>query len=93
MENHKKITWKYIKGKLMTFHLPIILILAIGIGVLFPQPGIILDVVLIYVVGQFMAKTIFSKVCVFCIFIISGLKLDISSVKSALQFWPVIVFS
>ena len=45
MENHKKVTWKYIKGKLMTFHLPIILILAIGIGILLPQPGIVLDLV------------------------------------------------
>ena len=35
----KKTTWDKVKSKLMAVHLPIILLLAIGIGIFFPQPG------------------------------------------------------
>lgn len=87
-DKEKKIsTMDKVKKWLMSFHLPIFLISAIGIGILLPQPGIFHE---FYIkIGKFLAKTYFSKFCVFCIFIISGLKLDISSVKKALQFWPV----
>ncbi|KNB44142.1 putative sodium metabolite cotransporter chloroplastic [Blastocystis sp. subtype 4] len=59
----------------MQFHLPIILVLAIVIGIAFPAPGL------------FLSDTIFTKFCVFMIFIISGLRLDISSVKEAMKYW------
>lgn len=39
--------------------------------------------------GIVMSKTPFSNFCVFMIFIISGIKLDTSSVKTALHYWPV----
>ncbi|KAM7457494.1 hypothetical protein BLSTO_01751 [Blastocystis sp. subtype 1] len=75
-EKKEKTTWDKVKSKLMAVHLPIILLLAIGIGIFFPQPGIV------------MSKTPFSNFCVFMIFIISGIKLDTSSVKTALHYWP-----
>ena len=38
-EKKEKTTWDKVKSKLMAVHLPIILLLAIGIGIFFPQPG------------------------------------------------------
>ena len=38
-EKKEKTTWDKVKSKLMAVHLPIILLLAIGIGISFPQPG------------------------------------------------------
>lgn len=70
--------WEGVKSKLMKFHLMIILVFAIVIGIVFPAPG------------QALSKTIFTKVCVFLIFLISGLKLDTSSVKDAIHYWPVL---
>ena len=73
----KKSASKKVLQKLMQFHLPIILVLAIIIGIVFPAPGV------------FLSETIFTKFCVFMIFIISGLRLDISSVKEAMKYWAV----
>lgn len=90
MGNRKsRFSWESMKKSLMTFHLPIILILAIVIGIVYPVPGILTYPLLI--LGKILAKTIFSKVCVFCIFLISGLKLDVSSVKNAMKYWPVLL--
>ena len=36
-----------------------------------------------------MSKTPFANICIFMIFIISGLKLNTSSIKQALKYWPV----
>lgn len=36
-----------------------------------------------------MSKTPFANICIFMIFIISGLKLDTSSVKQAMKYWHV----
>lgn len=38
-EKEEESTWDKVKSKLMAVHLPIILLLAIGIGIFFPQPG------------------------------------------------------
>lgn len=38
-KGNQKSTWDKVKSKLMTYHLPIILLLAIGTGIFFPQPG------------------------------------------------------
>ena len=43
-EKEKKISkMDKVKKWLMSFHLPIFLILAIGIGILLPQPGILYE--------------------------------------------------
>ncbi|KAK8796848.1 hypothetical protein WA538_000076 [Blastocystis sp. DL] len=59
----------------MSFHLPIILVIAIVVGIVFPAPGV------------YLSKTYFTQFCVFMIFIISGVRLDISSVKEAMKYW------
>lgn len=78
-----------IKAKLMTFHLPLILILAIAIGIAFPAPGINVFTRVLSFIGVALSSTPFTQMCVFMIFIISGLRLDVSAVKEALKYWVV----
>lgn len=78
-----------IKAKLMTFHLPLILVLAIAIGIAFPAPGIDVSTHVLIFIGVALSSTPFTQMCVFMIFIISGLRLDVSAVKEALKYWVV----
>lgn len=78
-----------IKAKLMKFHLPLILVLAIVVGIAFPAPGMLCYRQFIIFIGVALSTTPFTQVCVFMIFIISGLRLDVSAVKEALKYWVV----
>ena len=80
MVAEKTSVWTKVKKQLMSYHLMIILVIAIVVGITFPAPG------------KALSQTIFTQVCVFIIFLISGLKLDTSSVKDAVHYWPYFLF-
>ncbi|KAK8791955.1 hypothetical protein WA158_005332 [Blastocystis sp. Blastoise] len=65
-----------VKKQLIKYHMIIMILVAVIIGVVYPTPG------------AYMAKTQLSNVCIFLIFIISGLKLNGDQIKKAIHAWP-----
>ena len=64
------------KAFLLKWYLPAGLLLSLIVGVLWPSPG------------DALSDTVFGNVCVALIFVITGIKLATSELKSALKAWP-----
>ena len=61
--------WSRYKAKALKWYLPVGLIIALGVGIVWPQPG------------KWLAKTPLQSICIIIIFVVTGLKLDTREIR------------
>merc|ERR1719386_412914 len=74
-------------------YLPIMMVFVVFFGFLVPAPGKELDKPKIKISDDMGSIKITSSICVFCIFLLSGLGLKTDNIKTALVQWKAIFYA